>query len=514
MRNLLFLAALLLAFHSSAQTTYTIAGTVVSSDSNRPLKNVLVAITSTGKPPRQSSCMTGEDGRFVFSNLPAGKFSLSAQTPSSRPQLFHQSEDYSTAVVTGPGLDSQNIRFAFTPAGSISGIIQDEAGDPVREAQVVLFHQGIFSGRLRTRLERQEASNSSGSFHFGQLKPGAYLLAVIAHPWYAQNGMGQMQPSAAELDVAYPVTYYGGSTDPASASLITVTEGATTKVDFSLRAVPAVHVEIANTGSENENLGVQVLAIGPGGATMPTNGVFLNVGNRLELTGVAPGRYMVAKSSGGRKIVDLAASSSLDLRDFPEAHISGRVTFEGEPSPPAGAIVVFSSPTAHMQPSVSPDGSFLVSGAQPGHYRLQLVNAPAYYIQSVNVGGQASPDGDVDVPAAGDLQVSILAAKGVTAIDGIATKDGVPFAGAMVLLLPDDLSRTVLIRRDQSDSDGTFTLPDVAPGSYTLVAIDDGRDLAYMEPPAIKPYLSAGHTISVPLTGSAPVKVNVLSRQR
>ena len=31
-----------------------------------------------------------------------------------------------------------------------------------------------------------------------------------------------------------------------------------------------------------------------------------------------------------------------------------------------------------------------------------------------------------------------------------------------------------LIRRDQSDSDGSFALRDVVPGQYTVVAIQDG----------------------------------------
>ena len=83
----------------------------------------------------------------------------------------------------------------------------------------------------------------------------------------------------------------------------------------------------------------------------------------------------------------------------------------------------------------------------------------------------------------------------------------------MVLLVPQDLNRTDLICRDQSDSDGTFTLYNVAPGSYTLIAIDDGRDLAYAEPSVIKPYLSQGRAVNVGLEGASELKVDVVSRQ-
>jgi hypothetical protein len=84
----------------------------------------------------------------------------------------------------------------------------------------------------------------------------------------------------------------------------------------------------------------------------------------------------------------------------------------------------------------------------------------------------------------------------------------------MVLLLPQDMSHSLLIARDQSDSDGTFTLRDIHPGRYTLVAIDDGRDLAYQDPAVMKAYLGAGSVLEFPLRSDNPVKVTVLAHQR
>jgi hypothetical protein len=82
----------------------------------------------------------------------------------------------------------------------------------------------------------------------------------------------------------------------------------------------------------------------------------------------------------------------------------------------------------------------------------------------------------------------------------------------MVLLLPRDSNHGGYIPRDQSDSDGTFTLNLVEPGRYTLVAIDDGRDLAYQDAAAVKPYLEQGQVIDVPLRGDANMKVSVQHR--
>lgn len=512
MRNFFVLVYPLLVFTSPAQTTYTISGTVVMRSGNKPVRNALVTITEVSARSLNFSFLTGEDGRFAFKNLPAAKFSLSAERRNAFPELFHQTEDYSTAIVTGPGLNSENILFPLAPAGSISGTVRDEDGDPVRDAQVTLFHRGVFSGSLQANFDKQQQSDLSGAFHFGQLTAGNYLIAVQARPWYAQNGpMEAAAPATADFDVAYPVTYYGGATDPNSAALIAVTEGASTTVDISLHAEPAVHIQILRADTETRNPGLMLLAIGPDGFTFPMNGSFIETGKREELTGIPAGRYVFVEQEGARKTVDLSGDSSLDLRDTPGSSISGHVTVDGQPLDP-NVIVVLSSDTAHLQPQAAPNGSFLISGVAPGRYRVVLGNAPSYYVKSVEVGGHPSPDGKIEVAAGSAVQVSIVATKAVYHVDGTAIKDGQPFAGAMVLLLPNDITKSSLIRRDQSDSDGTFTLPFVPPGEYTLLAIDDGRELAYADPAVIKPYLSRGQNIKVPLSGSSPVKVSVVAR--
>jgi hypothetical protein len=499
---------------SSPQTSYTISGTVVMGSSSKPVRNALVTITEVTARSLNLSCLTGENGRFTFKNLPAAKFSLSAEKRNASPEFFHQTEGYSTAIVTGPGLNSENILFPLTPSGSISGTIRDEEGDPVRDAQVMLFRRGIFSGKLQTNLEKQQQSNSSGTFHFGQLTAGNYLIAVQARPWYAQNGPVESgSPLSSEFDVAYPITYSGSTTDPNSASPVAVAEGAATAVEITVRAEPALHVQILRPDTETRNAGLMLFATGPGGFTIPMNGAFVDTGKRQEFTGIAPGRYVAVDPGGLRKTVDLSSNSSFEMRDTPGSSISGRVTLEGQPAG-AGTFVILSGETATIQPGVSPDGSFLVSGVAPGRYQVELANSSLYYVKSVEVGGHPSADGKIEVGEGSAVQVSILAATTVHHVDGTALKDGQPFAGAMVLLLPGDISRADLIRRDQSDSDGTFTLPNVPPGQYTLLAIDDGRDLAYAEPAVIRPYMASGRRIQVPLSGNSPVKVNVLTRQR
>ena len=120
----------------------------------------------------------------------------------------------------------------------------------------------------------------------------------------------------------------------------------------------------------------------------------------------------------------------------------------------------------------------------------------------------------VNVAEGASIQISIVAAKGLTRVNGIAVQDGKPFPGAMVLLVLQNANEVGYIPRDQSDSDGTFTLNFAAPGRYALIAIDNGRNLAYRDASVIKPYLEQAQIIDVPLQNAAPLQVNVQHRRR
>jgi hypothetical protein len=72
----------------------------------------------------------------------------------------------------------------------------------------------------------------------------------------------------------------------------------------------------------------------------------------------------------------------------------------------------------------------------------------------------------------------------------------------MVVLAPKNKSAwPALIRRDQSDSDGSFSLRDVVPGQYIVVAIEDAWALDWAQPEVLSRYLPGG--IAVTVTGAS-----------
>jgi len=108
------------------------------------------------------------------------------------------------------------------------------------------------------------------------------------------------------------------------------------------------------------------------------------------------------------------------------------------------------------------------------------------------------------------VSITINASKGTGRITGIALKKDKPASGVMIVLAPLDLSgNPALFRRDQSDSDGTFSLNAVVAGRYTLMAIEDGWNLEWGNPDVLQKYLAGGENVEVAPHQQSDIKVHV-----
>jgi hypothetical protein len=248
------------------------------------------------------------------------------------------------------------------------------------------------------------------------------------------------------------------------------------------------------------------------------------VNGRQELAGVAPGHYILQAMTfdgnrgraGPATRVDITGNTTLAPEDLKTTSLSGQVSYEGAERPANQGGLRFTCGTKLAGAPVLKDGSFNVRG-QPlegGRCEVDLVNAPTFYVKSVAAGG-AKPSADtVDLVEGADNRITVVVAKGATSqLEGVTVQDDKALSSAMVLLLPEDATRASLIRRDQSDSDGTFTLSNVLPGRYTLLAIDNGKELAYRDPAVIQPYLAQGVALEFPRRDNSPVKINVIARR-
>src|SRR5260370_32269733 len=115
-----------------ASSTFRISGRVSDAITGQLLGRASVAINPTNSPniptPPDSGRVeiTDEQGLFAFAAVPQGKYVLSARRRGYLAQMYQQHENFMTAIVVGPGLESENLIFGLRPGASISGDVLDE----------------------------------------------------------------------------------------------------------------------------------------------------------------------------------------------------------------------------------------------------------------------------------------------------------------------------------------------------------------------------------------------------
>ena len=102
------------------------------------------------------------------------------------------------------------------------------------------------------------------------------------------------EPIASPLDVAYPVTFWVGTTDVSQASPIILTAGDRTLADVVLTAVPALHLRIKGVnGDPAQGYSANLVEHLFGGSTIQVSGESSRTGNEIEITGAPPGQVEV-----------------------------------------------------------------------------------------------------------------------------------------------------------------------------------------------------------------------------
>jgi hypothetical protein len=368
----------------------------------------------------------------------------------------------------------------------------------------------------------------------------------------------QIPPSVAAnpaLDVVYPVTYFPSAASLAEASNLSLKPGATETADMTLRPVPSIHLHVRvppATPAANQTDGTDGGQIDAVPADSGTNvEVFLNADGAhsnnieafrtgislglFELSGIPPGdiTVVVSGSQGGNdstttrtQSLKLSANMELDLTPHgPLADVSGVVLTNVDVTETqkevaglishAGRLIFMlefrSRKTAESyKTSISSKGEFSFAGSAlpPGTYDVDLSDEQSpLQVSSLEATGATVSRRTIDVPAGQPVKLTVHIAEAKGSVAGVALKDGEPFAGAMILLVPQDPDQNPSqFHRDQSDSDRSFSMSPIFPGRYTLLALENGWDLEWSNPAVLFQYLPNG--LPVELKPDASVNLN------
>jgi hypothetical protein len=356
-------------------------------------------------------------------------------------------------------------------------------------------------------------TDDTGAYEFNGLAAGDYLLAVVAEPWFALNRPstrkrtkdGPASDQTAALDVAYPVTFFDSTTDEAGASRIQLGNGRRVEADINLHAVPALRLNVALAQKRDGTSPTATLRQTIFGIEASTQMMIQDSGAATaEFTGVAPGHYEIVQGDPPRLgELDATASQLVDATfGVPGFSVSGSIRNASGAAAPedVSATLVPLEGARRLAPlqATAMGGAFSFATVPQGNWELWVESGGVQLpVLSLTSAGRPLAGNRVTVK---DRAVSLVVMlnQGGTRIEGFARKDGKGEAGAMVVLVPKDPSDLRwMARRDQSDSDGSFSVRDVAPGQYKVVAIEDGWDLDWAHTGALSRYLQQGIDVTV-----------------
>jgi hypothetical protein len=462
------------------------------------------------------SVITADDGHFEFYSLYRAKYSLEGARRGFISAAYEQHEQFSTAIVTGPDFNTENLVFRLTPLAFVSGRVIDETGEPVRKANVILYVENHQGGMKRTVRRGADTTDDEGYYEFSALAPGNYFVSVSAKPWYAFHSSpparsgGSSSPGISPLDVGYPTTYNNGATDSQSATPFPLQAGDHVQVDVHLSPVPVVHLtfrvpqdqqqfqmpqlqrRVFDTVEYVEHEGMQSIAPGV-----------------YELGGVPAGKYSVLlpDSQSGRPQQSSEISLDKDGQELDVSHAEAMASLKLSVKMPRQAPVS-QQVTVGLQDSririiaanaIDASGEVTLEGIPPGKYALVAFSPDsAYSVVRTVFSGVETSEHVLTLTAGSSLSGTVFLALGVVAVEGFVHRGGKPSSGVMVALIPKDpRSHLDMFRRDQSDSDGSFTLPAVIPGTYTLIAVEDAWGFQWMQPDVLNRYLQHGQNLTI-----------------
>ena len=558
-RRILVSASLLLAITATAQDTtpaavsFRISGFVLDSTSGQPVAGAQVVIAPVVERGSIKRALSAADGAFTFDGLSKGKYSLGAEHRGYPGQGYDQHEGYATAIAVGPGLDSEHIVFRLRPAGGIRGTVTSEDNEPIGGATVRLFGSGIANGEATTRELMTVTTDDRGLYSFAHLADHEYYIAVSGRPWYANVypylaitypdplEAARMKEERSRVDRVYPLTFYPGTFSADQARPIRVPPGEKVTADIVLQSARNIHVRISapvtpGSAKESENLVISDMhrkISFPPRVMFYKNvfGTLTNIESAMtstaddgvyEFSGMPAGHYTMTLHRGeGLRPEGGGITQEVDLEDGVEltvgggtssASVSGVLSIDGQVSRERAIVRLVGKGIPMAFATEVKDGKFeFMQSVPPGTYEVGLAgNANDQYIKIVTATGARISGRALQVSSGAAIKLAITAATGMGRVDGVALDHGKPLAGAMIVLVPADIAHNAtLVRRDQSDSDGTFTLPQVVPGTYRVIAIQNGWKLPWSDPKVLNPYLGKATTYSITGGNKLEVKVEV-----
>lgn len=479
-----------------------VEGVVLESASRQPVKKAIVSlrpiIMSSSQNQAPQAITTDATGAFAFEGLLAGQYQLAVTHPDY-PQAnaggVHKTVQVSSSE-TAPSISVE-----LVPGASVSGHIVDEDGDPLNGCFVTLRaaknpNQGML-------MRSTPVQDRDGAYKLYRIVPGKYTTSAqctarVFQPRPLSEGP---DPPASQ---AYPVQFYPNATDLKSAQVIELVAGSEkSDIDFHMRPVPVTHIHghiIAGTADWHgrTDLRVSLLPLDRTEArTVALGAAQVQPGDgSFDIRQVFPGSYRLVVISqdfsrpgnidthdrvGGFTRVDVA-DKPLDVSVALQraVDISGTIEVDqaNNTQNPITASKLqvqmtaetsFGAPPPVAQPN--DDGSFTIKWVLPGEWRIRAIG-PGVFLKSARFGNDDVTNRTFEITSGAGAALQLVVSNNTATIAGTAEAGSVVFAARID---SDDSQRGWTAR--PVNSNGQFTVPNLAPGKYRVVIGDVGSQM-------------------------------------
>jgi hypothetical protein len=327
-------------------------------------------------PPPEASTLTDKEGRYRLNNLPPGRYYIMAGAfgePTYYPGIAAM--ETATAINVTPSGSTPNLDFKLLKllGGKIGGRVNAAARDPQLKAT-------LLGGKLEELLDTAIAAD--GSFEFGHVPPGTYLVGLFPRPPGFSSlvvPVGDKDATGLELTLPPTRTLSGRivvDNGPLPHSLLAfstdnsyVSANINPDLTFSVKLHAArQHVDLAGMP-----VGYSVSSV--------------RIGSQDALEGFAVGN---ADLSG--MVITVSAPKRL-----PKIH--GSVTGLAADRVASTKVELAGDIIGVLQATVQRDGSFEFATVIPGLYRLRLLEVPGFKPMEITVAGWDTTQVQVAAPA-------------------------------------------------------------------------------------------------------------------
>ena len=491
-----------------------IRGHVVAADGGQPLRRATVRVSGPALKGVRTT-LTDASGRYEFSDLPAGQYSINASKPSFVNAAYGQ---IGKPLVLANNQTADGIDIRLPRGAVITGRVTDEFGEPVPNAAIMPLRQQFVQGRRRLMPAGSQAQTDDiGEYRIFGLAPGQYYVSAAAMQQIFGGPNDAIE--GPETRNGYALTFYPGAPDQDAAQRLTVGAAQTLSgIDISLLATRLSTVSGFAMDLQGRPLtagdvsafrrGGNITRFGAGGPIRP-DGTF-------TISGLAAGEYAVRATlppapgtapgppQWALAMVTVNGDDLAGVRLAPiaPATVSGRVSFDDAASAQA---LKPSAMSVVMQP-LNPDDALLGIGTTPGpsplrdDFTFELKTTPGpvglrivaqaaggatpWQLKTIRVNGVDVTDTGIDVGSQGVNGIEIEMTNRLQQLSGtVADARGVTATDYAVAIFSQDRTRwTAPLNRHlavgRPSNDGTFRISTLPPGDYYAIALDriDGSE--------------------------------------